>query len=141
MSDPRITDKAVEAAAKAIYETPHDSLSRDGYSRANRDIQKLYLAEAEAALKAALPHLIDDGAALPVRTDGGGNPTAASSSPQPVDREALIRAAAEAMYHDRWVGDPTEGQFAGERYDDAELQASVAVDAVLALLNGGQANG
>lgn len=72
-----------------------------------------------AALEAALPHL----------------------APQPVDREALIRAAAEAMYHDRWVGDPTEGQFAGERYDDAELQASVAVDAVLALLNGGQANG
>ena len=57
MSDPRITAEAVEAAAKAIYETPHDSLSRAGYDRAPRDIQKLYLAEARGALDAALPRL------------------------------------------------------------------------------------
>jgi hypothetical protein len=71
MTSARITDEAVEAAAKAIYETPHDGLSRQGYSRAPREIQKLYLAEARAALEAALPHL----------------------APQPVvDREALEKA-------------------------------------------------
>ncbi len=80
MSDPRITDEAIEAAAKAIYETPHDSLSRDGYDRAPRDIQKLYLAEAEAALEAALPHL--------------------APQPQPVDREALERLVNGANHYD-----------------------------------------
>lgn len=52
-------------------------------------------------------------------------------------REAAIKTAADAMYHDRWDGEPTEGQFAGERYDDAERQATIAVDAVLALRTNG----
>ena len=150
MSDPRITEEAVEAAAKAIYETPHDGLSRQGYDRAPRDIQKLYLAEAEAALEAALPHLIDDGAAAPPATPHakpvapGGEPaavsattTAAPSSPNPVTREALMVAL------------HNEGAYCGNCDYEGGIDECAAcreclgayADAVLALINGSQANG
>ena len=139
MSDPRITDEAVEAAAKAIYETPHDSLSRDGYSRANRDIQKLYLAEAEAALKAALPHLIDDGAALPVRRDGEGNLAAAPSSPQPVERSALEQLL-DLHRIEAFNGSQVVCECNLTWVTSAEYRAHLAA-AVLALLDGSQATG
>lgn len=55
--DPEIPEGAVEPVAKAIYEAPHDGLSRNGYDAAPRDIQDLYRLEARLAIAAALPHL------------------------------------------------------------------------------------
>lgn len=52
-----IPEEAIAAAAKAIYEAPTDGLSREGYERAGRDIQALYLNEGRLAIEAALPHL------------------------------------------------------------------------------------
>ncbi len=89
MSDPRITDEAVEAATRSLHPglfeddgLLHPALAHSGQWQARHKVR--------AALEAALPHLApqsDDEAALPVRADGGGNPAAASSSPQPVDDE------------------------------------------------------
>lgn len=54
---PEIPEAAIEDVAKAIYEAPHDGLSRKGYDAAPRDIKDLYRAEARLALAAAVPHL------------------------------------------------------------------------------------
>lgn len=54
---PEIPEAAIEDVAKAIYEAPHDGLSRNGYEAAPRDIKDLYRAEARLALAAAVPHL------------------------------------------------------------------------------------
>lgn len=59
---PEIPEAAIEDVAKAIYEAPHDGLSRNGYNAAPRDIKDLYRAEAKLAVAAVLPHLkADDG--------------------------------------------------------------------------------
>lgn len=54
---PEIPEEAIEDVAKAIYEAPHDGLSRNGYDAAPRDIKDLYRAEARLAAAALLPHL------------------------------------------------------------------------------------
>jgi hypothetical protein len=70
----KLTDEAVEAALDVLFDHGHNGIKcydpRSGLD-----------ATVRTALEAALPHLTDDGAALPVRRDGEGGLAAAPSSP------------------------------------------------------------
>ena len=117
----KLNDEAVEAAAKAIYETPQDHLSRDGYDKAPGDIRELYLAEARAALAAALPHLH----ATPHRPTCGTTygESCDSYCPTPaIDREALYDVIA------------TVRDASPRRWDDADTWDILA--AIEALMRG-----
>lgn len=146
---PVITEEAVEAAAKAIYNTPHDSLSRKGYDQAPSDIRKLYLSEARAALEAAALLL-------------GPRPLLAREAV----RKELHGLAEEAAYEEgvgeEWVDRSTDaimvlarptpecqqiavaihGGYCGTAWDDCtdtdRMLSIAAARRVLALFNGGE---
>ena len=101
-----------------------------GHAEARRQLRDKLAAAAPQA---------GGGAALPVRTDGGGNPAAASSSPQPVDREALVELM-DLHRIEAFNGSQVVCECDLTWVTSAEHRAHLA-DAVLALLNGGQANG
>jgi hypothetical protein len=61
-----------------------------------------------------------------------GEPLTTSPAPRPVvDREALVKAAANAIYRVRWEGSPPE--FTSDAYESCEEEAGAVIDA-LALL-------
>jgi len=106
MTDPRITDEAVEAAARTYFENlgwDWDELDTD--LKDHGENKAAVLREFRAALEAALPHL----------------------APQSVvDREALKQAIRKAAN--------SEQSFGGATWVDGTLNDYT--DAVLALING-----
>jgi hypothetical protein len=136
MTDPRITDEAVEAAARTYFENlgwDWDELDTD--LKDHGENKAAVLREFRAALEAALPHL----------------------APQPVvDREALEKAIAEALVHhyptrgmqvasgqtcecQYWTGNEPSALLGAGMGGSDQLnrhRAKLAADAVLALING-----
>ena len=107
----RITDEAVEAAAKVILvaATGPDNLSPVAI--------RGYSPLARATLVAALPHL------------EGATPA--------IDREALIEAGARAMRPVLFRGgDPRPGTLTADEQDRTRASAALVVDAILALIGG-----
>jgi len=108
MSDPRITEEAVQAATRALARTFVTNKPVAG--------TKDFRVDARAALEAALPHL----------------------APQPIDREAVARTLHEYDKYDEWndegCNDTGNDQL---RYKSCRETYLERADAVLALINGG----
>ncbi len=160
MSDPRITDQAVEKAARAIYAFP-TGCRLEPWAAVTGTLRREYLRAGRAALEAALPHLAPQ--PLTSREPEGGADGQLQRWYSAMDADEADDAPwPSGLSADNplltFTPQPTRDQIAEALHAHDQKRALVPrtwakaseltkhtylsyADAVLALLNGGQSNG